>query len=101
MFSKDDIVGVCGYLNSTPESVLRKMMVSGPLTETHFRLLLKLAKGGSEEDFVSAFESENFGKVKLQTPEVKIKEFFWPICKKKLGEMGLLSLTKTSIPKAA
>lgn len=94
MFSKDDIMGVCTYLKSTPEGVLRKMMVGPEMTEVHFRLLLKMAKGGPEAEFMDAFESENFGKIKLQTPEVKIKEHFWVIAKKQLTKMGLLSINK-------
>jgi hypothetical protein len=95
MYSKDDIAGACTYLKSSPEGVLRKMLVGGDVTEMHFKILIKLAKSSSAEEFTTAFEAENFGKIRLKTEELALREKFWPICKKKLQQMGLLSLNET------
>ncbi len=98
MITKDDIVGVCDYLKNTPEQPLRKMMIAADFSEVQFRLLLKLAKGSAEAEFISAFELENFGKLKLKPDEIQIREVFWPLAKKKLGQIGLLNI---NIKKAA
>lgn len=86
----EEILSVCNFLKQTPEGNLRKMLVAAELTEAHFRILMKLAKGGPEADFVEAFQNENMGKLRLPTKEAPLKENFWPICKKKLMSMGLL-----------
>lgn len=99
MYTDQDISGVLSFIQSTPEGNLRKMLVGADLTEVHFRLLLKVAKGGSEADFISAFQAETLPKIRLSPAEIKIKEGFWGVCKKKLGSLGLLSLSST--PKAA
>ncbi len=90
-FSNDEVSGVHTFLKSTPESHLKNMLVSGPLTDIHFKLLVKLARTCSEADFISAFESESFGSVRLKSPEIKIQENFWPVCKGQLSTLGLLS----------
>ena len=90
MASNDNIVDLMSYLKMTPEGSLRKMLVSGPLSEAHFRLLMKLAKNSSEADFISAFEKEELPKMKLSPDEHKIKENFWGPCKQAFMTMGLL-----------
>jgi hypothetical protein len=98
MYSDQDVIGVLGFIKSTPESSLRKMLVNGELTEVHFRLLMKMAKQGAESEFVSVFQAETLPKMRLSPAEIKIKENFWPICKSKLAGTGLLNL---NAPKAA
>lgn len=92
MHSESDVASVYGFLNNTPEGSLRKMLIGGPLTEVHLRLLLKLAKNSSESDFVAAFNNETLPNMRYSPAETKIKENFWKICKDKLSAMGLLSL---------
>lgn len=87
----DEILSVCSFLKQTPEGNLRKMLVDANLTETHFRILMKLAKGGPENDFIEAFQNDTMGKLRLNTKEAPIKEAFWGICKKKLISLGLLT----------
>lgn len=96
MYSNNDVSGVYSFLNSTPEGQLRKMLVSGKLTEAHFRLLLKMAKHGKEADFIDMFMADGFDKVTVAPRETPLKEFFWSICKDKLEGMGLLSLSKAA-----
>jgi len=98
MYSDQDIIGVLGFLKSTPESSLRKMLVSGELSDVHFRLLMKIAKQGPEADFVSSFQGDSLPKLRLSPAEIKIKEHFWKVCKAKLAGTGLLSI---NAPKAA
>ncbi len=92
MYSNEAIAGVHSLLNSTPESGLRKMLVGGELTEVHLRLLLKVAKGPSEADFIAAFNDEKLPSMRYSPAETKIKEHFWKVCKSKLSSIGLLSL---------
>lgn len=90
-YSPDQIAGVLNYLKQTPEGPLRKMMVAGDLTDAHFRILMKLAKGGPESEFIDAFTNENMAKLRLSPKEAPLKDNFWSICKKKLTGMGLLT----------
>lgn len=96
MYTQDDAVNVCGFIKNTPEGSLRKMLVSGPLTDQHFRLLVKLAKGGPEADFTDAFLNESMGKLKLNGKELALKETFWPICKSKMEALGLIVAVKAA-----
>ncbi len=96
MYSNDDISSLHNFLSQTPEGALRKMLMGGEVTETHFRVLVKLAKGGPEAEFIENFNSEGFGKLKLSTNENKVKDNFWPICKKKLSSLGLLGQPKAA-----
>jgi hypothetical protein len=89
-YGPDEIINVLNFLKQTPEGSLRKMLVGGELTDNHFRLLMKLAKGGPEADFVDAFTNDSMGKLRLSPKELPMKETLWPICKKKLLTMGLL-----------
>jgi hypothetical protein len=89
-YSLDEIMSVCNFLKQTPEGSLRKMLVDATLTDAHFRLLMKLVKGGLEADFVEAFQSESMGKLRLNAKEMPYKEVLWPICKAKLFTLGLL-----------
>lgn len=90
-FSNDEVSGVYTFLRSTPEAHLKEMLVSGPLSEVHFRLLVKIAKSCSEPDFVAGFEGESFPGVRLKPPEIKIQEGFWAVCKERLSSLGFLS----------
>lgn len=92
MYSNEDIASVHGFLKSTPEGSLRKMLVGGNLSDVHFRLLLKIARNCTDGDFASAFNSETLPPMRLSPGEIKAKEGFWGVCKAKLNEMGLLSL---------
>jgi hypothetical protein len=96
MHSPDEIKSVCDFLKNTPEGPLRKMLIGGELTEGHFRLLMKLAKGGAEADFVDAFTKEDMGKLHLSQKEAPLKDTFWAICKKKLMSLGLLPVEKAA-----
>ena len=86
----EEILSVCQFLKQTPEGNLRKMLVDAQLTDAHFRLFMKLAKGGPEADFVEAFTNENMGKLRLNAKENPLREVLWPVCKKKLTALGLL-----------
>ncbi len=90
MHTPEEIISVCEFLKQTPEGSLKKMLVAGDVTEAHFRLLMKLAKGGPEADFVEAFTKEDMGKMRLSSKEAPLKETLWPVCKKKLMALGLL-----------
>lgn len=98
MHAPDDIKSLYSFLNQTPEGALRKMLLAGEktLTEIHFRVLVKLAKGGSEADFVDSFNAENFGKLPLSTKETFIKEKFWTLWKVKFQALGLMGAAKAA-----
>lgn len=90
MYSHDDISSVYSYLVSTPEGPLRKMLNDKNMSDTHIRLLAKLAKGAPESEFINCFESENFGSMRLSSAENVIRETFWSVTKSRLSSLGLL-----------
>lgn len=94
MHSNEDIANLYSYLKQTPEGALRKMLVAADLTDAHFRLLVKLAKGADEAAFTECFNSEGFGQLRLGAKELPLKDTFWPICKKKVMALGLISAEK-------
>ena len=89
-------MGVYGFLNSTAEGNLRKMFVNGEMTDVYFRVLLKIAKFCTEADFVDAFNNETIPRIKLSSKERDIRETLWPVCKKKLEELGLLNISQAA-----
>lgn len=93
MHSNEAISGVYSLLNSTPEGGLRKMLVGGEFAEVHFRLLMKMAKGPSEADFISSFNAETLPAMRYSPAEIKVKETFWKICKNKFSSLGLLNIS--------
>lgn len=96
MYSNEDILGVVQFVKSTPEGNLLKMLKDKEMTDVHIRLLIKLAKNSKDDEFLKAFTEEVMPSMKLSNSEHGIKEKFWPICKKKLGSMGLLALNKAA-----
>ena len=96
MYSSDEISSLYSFLTQTPEGALRKMLVGGEMTDAHFRVLAKLAKGGNEDSFTQAFNSDSFGTMKLSPKEAKVKENFWQVCKAKLNSLGLIGGQKAA-----
>lgn len=96
MFSNDDVVNFHGFLKQTPEGALKKMMVSGDMTEAHLRMLLKLAKGADEASFVECFMNDGFGTLRFSVKEAPMKEKFWAICKSKAVSLGIISEMKAA-----
>lgn len=97
MHSNDELSSLHSFLMHTPEGALRKMLIGGQdLTDLHFRILVKLAKGGSESDFIQCFEAENFGSLRLSPKESAVSENFWPIIKAKLKSLGLIGVQKAA-----
>lgn len=90
MHSNEDIANLYSFLKQTPEGALRKMLVAADLTDAHFRILVKLAKGADEAAFTECFNAEGFGQLRLSPKEIPLKETFWPICKKKVISLGLI-----------
>lgn len=94
MYSRDDLNSVYGFLRSTGEGNLKKMLVGGKMTDMHFRMLIKIVRGCSEDDFIKCLEQASFPKVKFNGPEMEAKETFWPIALQSLGNVGLLQPAK-------
>ncbi len=91
MYSVDEINNIQHFLKRTPESHLRNMLIEGAFSDVHFKVLMKLARGCSEDEFVEIFSQESFGKLRLTGPELDIKEKFWSACRDKMVALGLLS----------
>lgn len=91
MNNSDDALTICNFLKQTPEAGLRKMLVDKSLTEAHFRILMKLAKGCPEAEFVDAFTKDTMGKLRLSPKEAPLKDTFWSVCLAKFVGLGLIS----------
>ncbi|MGE0762948.1 MAG: hypothetical protein AB7N80_06695 [Bdellovibrionales bacterium] len=101
MHAESDVTSVYNFLKDTPEGPLRKMLVGGEMTENHFKMLMKIARGCTEGDFIDAFNNETIPKVRLTPAEYPMRETIWPICKRKLMAVGLLGKEVAEMPKAA
>jgi hypothetical protein len=99
MYSQDEIKSLQGFLRATSEGNLKKMLVGGKMTEAHLRILLKVARSTSEDEFVNYFETATFPKIKFSGQESPLKEHFWPICAEACAKVGLL--TSNAAKKAA
>jgi hypothetical protein len=96
MYSHDDLKTLHGFLKSTGEGGLKKMLVGGRMTETHLRLLMKVIRAGGETEFIAHFEADTFPKVKMVASELAIKEGFWRTCAEACSKVGLLTSTKAA-----
>lgn len=99
MYSHDDIKSLYGFLKSTGEGNLKKMLLGGRMTEAHLRILLKVVRAVSEDEFVTHFEAATYPKIKLSAAEIELKETCWPVCTEACAKVGLL--TPGSAKKAA
>ena len=96
MYSNDEVTGVYGFLKSTGEGNLKKMLVNGKFTDNHLKILLKIVRGVTESEFVVHFEQSTFPKIKLSPPEIALKETFWPQATQAFAQMGLLTQKKAA-----
>lgn len=90
MYSNEDILGIVSFVKSTPEGNLIRMLKDQDMTETHVRLLIKLAKNSKDDVFVKSFTDELVPNIKMNNNEHAIKDKFWGVAKRKLSNMGLL-----------
>lgn len=81
------------FLNQTPESGLRKLLIEGTFTQSHFNLLLKIVRQTDETTFAKHFTALDFPKLKYNANEINLKEKFWDDCIKVCNQRGLLSET--------
>jgi hypothetical protein len=96
MFSNDDLVSVYEFLKSTGEGNLRKMLVSGKMTDVHLRMLLKVARGCSQSQFIEHCEKETLPKINFSAAESALRETFWMVCTNALMQVGLLQKQKAA-----
>lgn len=96
MYSHVDLKTLHGFLRTTGEGNLKKMLVGGKMTEVHLRVLLKVVRSVSEDDFVTHFEAGTFPKVKFNAGELAIKEGLWEVCAEACAKVGLISNKKAA-----
>lgn len=100
MYSQDELSTLYGFLKSTSEGNLRKMVLGGRMTEAHFKMMMKVVRATTEPEFIQCFEQANYPKIKFTPPEHGLKEALWPICAEAFARVGLLSAPQ-DIKKAA
>ncbi len=91
MHSDSDLMSVYDFLRGTPEGSLKKMMVSGKMTDGHFMLMMKIARGCTGQEFAQHANAGTLPKIKLGPKEVPLKETIWPIALGKFEELGLIA----------
>jgi hypothetical protein len=97
MSQQYDVAGLYSFLQHTPESGLRKMLVDNkPFTEPHFNMMMKIVRGCDEAKFTECFEKNEFPKIKFGPAETKIKEKFWADCVTTFNSRGLLNPSTTT-----
>lgn len=96
MYDPKELEGLHQFLRNTAEGNLRKMMVSGRMTEVHLRILLKVARAGSASEFVGWVNSEGFPKMKMSEAEHGVRETFWPVALAACAGLGLIGNQKAA-----
>lgn len=96
MHALNEVNSVYEFINNTAEGNLRKMLVNDQMTDAYFRVFLKIGKLYTQADFVEAFTGETIPRMKLSPKEREIKETFWPICKKRLEDLGFLNMSQAA-----
>jgi len=96
MYSHEELKSLHGFLRSTQEGNLKKMLVNGKMTDAHLRVLLKVARAVSEDEFITHFEAGTLPKIKLSPAESSLKETLWAVCAEGCLRVGLLSAAKKS-----
>ncbi len=91
MYAEQDMLSLYDFLRHTPEGHLKKMMVSGKMTEVHFRVFLKIVRGCSNQEFIQYATQKTFPKIKLGSAEIPVKETLWDIALATCVSLGLLS----------
>lgn len=91
MYSDQDLLSLYDFLRATPEGHLKKMMVNSRMTEVHLRVLLKVVRGSSQQDFVSLAQSAGLPKMKFNASEMAVKENLWEISLDTCAQLGLLA----------
>lgn len=94
MYSPDELKSLHGFIRSTAEGNLKKMMVGGAMTEVHLRMLLKIVRGCTEDEFVTHFEAgtfPGFPNVKFAPAETALKEKCYGVFADACAKVGLLT----------
>ncbi len=91
MYSDQDLLSLYDFLRATPEGHLKKMMVNAKMTDIHLRVLLKIARGCSQQEFVQLAQNAGLPKMKFNANEVAARENLWPVALETCAQLGLLS----------
>lgn len=87
-----DVPGLFDFLQNTPETGLRKMLVDNKtFTDVHFGLLMKVVRACDTTKFCEHVEKTDFPKLKFGPAEIKLKEKFWNDAFTCLSGKGLLN----------
>ncbi len=92
MSQQYDVPNLYSFLVHTPEGGLRKMLVDNkPFSEAHFNLMMKIVRACDEAKFTEHFDKQDFPKIKMGAPDIKIKEKFWAEAMTTWNNRGLLT----------
>jgi hypothetical protein len=87
-----DVKGLFEFLQQTPESGLRKMLVDGKsFSDVHFQITMKIVRNAKSEEFEKYFQDKAFPKIKFSPNEQKSKEQFWDCFSNVVKAKGILS----------
>lgn len=93
MYSTEEIKSLHGFIKATGEGNLKKMMMSGTMTDVHVNMLVKVARACSEDEFVTHWDAGTFPKVKFSANESALKEKCYGVWAEACAKVGLLTLT--------
>lgn len=94
MYSHEELKSLHGFLRSTGEGNLKKMLLGGRMTEVHLRVFLKVVRACGEDEFITHFEANTLPKVKFSPEEKKVAEQCYEICAEACSKVGLLTAAK-------
>jgi hypothetical protein len=96
MYSHEELKSLHGFLRATAEGNLKKMLLGGKMTEVHLRVLLKVSRSVSEDEFITYFEAGTFPKMKFSPAEIAVKEGLYEVCAQACAKVGLLATQKAA-----
>lgn len=91
MYSPDELKSLHQFIRHTNEGNLKKMMLGGSMTDVHVNMLVKIARGCTEDEFASHFEAGTFPKVKWSPAERGLTETCYRIFADACKKLGLLT----------
>jgi hypothetical protein len=90
MYSPDELKSLHGFVRTTNEGNLKKMMTGGAMTDVHVNMLVKIARGCTADEFATHFEAQTFPKVKWSSAERGLTEKCYGIFAEACTKLGLL-----------
>jgi hypothetical protein len=94
MYSPDELKSLHGFIRTTNEGNLKKMMAGGSMTDVHVGFLVKIARACTADEFATHWDAATFPKMKFTPAERGLQEKCYGIFAEACMKLGLLTAAK-------